>query len=397
MNQFTATRVCLLTPSGRGAVAVVAVAGKQAAAAAGRYFRAANGGALAAQPLARIVYGHWASADGEDLVVCRKTDEQLEIHCHGGSQSSTQIVADLIAAGCELIQADQWLTDQHECQLTAAAHRALAQVTTFRTATILLNQYHGALRLELEGIETELVAGKTTEPQSRLEQLLRYASLGQHLTEPWRVVIAGQPNVGKSSLINALVGYERAIVFDQPGTTRDVVSAITAIEGWPVELSDTAGLRTMDAGVGAVETAGITLARQRLAAADLVVWVLDAVVAAEADCKPWQLAQQQAQTVGVTLDCQLTLLVINKIDLVNLATAEALAQVGTCAVSGAGLQALLAAIAERLVPVVPPPQAAVPFAVEQVAALQAALDAARGNDLQLAITSLRAPYENSNW
>ena len=58
-----------------------------------------------------------------------------------------------------------------------------------------------------------------------------------------RVVLAGWPNVGKSSLINALLGYARAIVHPSPGTTRDVVTASTAIDGWPIELSDTAGLR----------------------------------------------------------------------------------------------------------------------------------------------------------
>ena len=61
--------------------------------------------------------------------------------------------------------------------------------------------------------------------------------------QPWRVVFGGPANVGKSSLINALVGYGRSIVHDLPGTTRDALTAATAIDGWPVELCDTAGLR----------------------------------------------------------------------------------------------------------------------------------------------------------
>ena len=67
-------------------------------------------------------------------------------------------------------------------------------------------------------------------------------------------MLAGRPNVGKSSLTNALLGYTRSIVFDQPGTTRDVVTATTAIDGWPIEFSDTAGLRE---GSEPLEAAGI--------------------------------------------------------------------------------------------------------------------------------------------
>ena len=78
---------------------------------------------------------------------------------------------------------------------------------------------------------------------ARIREWLAWEDFGLHLTRPWNVVLAGRPNVGKSSLINALLGYTRSIVFDQPGTTRDVVTAATAIDGWPIELSDTAGLR----------------------------------------------------------------------------------------------------------------------------------------------------------
>ncbi len=85
-------------------------------------------------------------------------------------------------------------------------------------------------------------------------------------------MLAGRINVGKSSLLNALAGYARAIVHPAPGTTRDAVAITAAIDGWPVELCDTAGLR---AAGDAVERAGIDRARERLAAADLVILVTD--------------------------------------------------------------------------------------------------------------------------
>src|SRR5205823_6640829 len=84
-------------------------------------------------------------------------------------------------------------------------------------------------------------------------------------------------NVGKSSLINALAGYQRSIVAPTPGTTRDVVRVPVALDGWPVELLDTAGLR---GDAPALEAAGIEQAREQAASADLCVWVLDATVPA---------------------------------------------------------------------------------------------------------------------
>ena len=88
-------------------------------------------------------------------------------------------------------------------------------------------------------------------------------------------MIAGKPNVGKSSLINALVGYDRSIVHPAPGTTRDVVAASTAIDGWPATLCDTAGLH---GGGDAIKHNGIALASRRIAEADLVLLVFDASV-----------------------------------------------------------------------------------------------------------------------
>ncbi len=156
------------------------------------------------------------------------------------------------------------------------------------------------------------------------------------------MAVAGPPNVGKSSLVNALAGYQRCIVTPTPGATRDVVTTRLAIDGWPVELADTAGVR--DA-TDALETQGMRMARETTAAADLCLWILDASAA-----PVWPEFQGAVQ------------LVVNKIDRpAAWDPNEATGAVRVSALTGAGLAELCAALSRRLVPDPPPAGAAVPF------------------------------------
>jgi tRNA modification GTPase len=187
-------------------------------------------------------------------------------------------------------------------------------------------------------------------------------------------VLAGRVNVGKSSLLNALAGHQRSIVHHEPGTTRDAVTLATAIDGWPIELCDTAGLRASD---NAVEQAGIERAQQRLAGADLVVLVSD-------QSQPWS-AEDQALVDAWPA----SVLVHNKCDrpagdcpdfcvsdiengAVPFAAKTGLtrpAGLSTSALDGTGVEALLTLIAQRLVADPPPPGAAVPLTPEQLEAI----------------------------
>ena len=244
----------------------------------------------------------------------------------------------------------QWAQRRTDDPIAAAALVALAEARTERTAAILLDQYHGAVRLAMDEIRRDIERGDMPRARERIDVLLARQALGRRLTRPWSVVLAGRTNVGKSSLLNALAGYRRAIVDAAPGTTRDAVAMPTAIDGWPVELCDTAGLRAAEE---PVERAGIDRARQRLAQADLVILVADRSVA-------WS-----AEDSALLAEWPAAVLVHNKCDLPP-APGGRPDGLSTSALHGEGIESLLATIARRLVPDPPPPGAAVPFLSEQV-------------------------------
>ncbi|HEY0981265.1 GTPase [Schlesneria sp.] len=353
-----------LTPGGRGAVATIRVAEGLGPEERGAEFQgidplfeAANGVALSQQPLRKIAFGRWGHSHREDLIVCRVSADLLEIHCHGGDSAVERILKDLEEATYQVVDWQTQLTISDDI-LQAECQETLSRTTTWRTTQIALEQAGGLLRQAFQ----EMVW--TTDEAtllSRLDSLIRWSNFGLHLSNPWNVVLTGRPNVGKSSLINGLLGYERAIVFDQPGTTRDVVTGETAFEGWPVVLADTAGIR-QDA--HALESQGIALAQARLRTADLQIVLLDLSQVPTPD--DFELLRQWPEA----------LVVANKADL-SVQWDEALPEnvLQVSAKRGQGLAELQSEIVKRLVPEVPPTGTAVPLNPRQVAILQQARSA----------------------
>ena len=375
MTDSSRPRVVQLTPPGRGAIATLLVEGPNAAGLVETGFCLAGGRPLGSYPLRQIVFGQFRVGEhpGEHVVVCRRSEESVELHCHGGHVAVARIRDGLIQAGCRAMRWQDWVAEQAPDPIAAGARIALADARTERTAAVLLDQYHGALRRAVQSIEQALGRGDARAAAGQLDALVARADLGRHLVQPWRVILAGSPNVGKSSLINALVGYRRAIVHPTAGTTRDVVAASTAIDGWPLELADTAGIRQAGR---SVERSAIELARRQLGRADLVLLVFDT-------SQPWSEADREL------LESRPDAMVIHsKCDLPAHRDPSRPEGLATSALAGEGIAALIGAIAVRLVPDPPAPGAAVPFTADQIEFLEAAARAVARNDLRSARSAL---------
>jgi tRNA modification GTPase len=175
--------------------------------------------------------------------------------------------------------------------------------------------------------------------------------------------------------MNALAGFERAIVSPQPGTTRDVVTLLTAIDGWPVQLADTAGMRTTQ---DELEMAGVELAQTAHAAADLVIHVRDGN------------EPEVASQLHFNGERRL-IRVHNKVDLLPPdARRRANVDLFTSALTGEGIEALAAAIGAALVPNPPPPKSAVPFTSVQCKALSLARGCVEQHDGTAALAALQS-------
>jgi len=294
--------VALATPPGRSAIAVVRLSGR------GVFDIAAQVvGSFCADPPRRATLGVFRTAAGEAIDHGLFTafpgpesytgEDMVELSCHGGTLIPGRLVAALETAGArpakpgeftrravlngklDLIQAEA-VGDLIDATAPAQGRAALAQMEgglSGRLASLrgrlvdvlALLGYHIDFPEEDDGpVDVAAVGALLAEVRADIEGLLATAPDGERLREGAVVVLAGRPNVGKSSLFNALLGNERAIVTEIPGTTRDAIEAETSFLGWPVRLVDTAGLRER---AGRIEQLGIEVGRRYLAAADLVL------------------------------------------------------------------------------------------------------------------------------
>ncbi len=420
------TIVAAATPGGTSALALIRASGpacrELAAAIFGReperlVSRRANFGRYRAIEDGRVLDDLvWIYTSGPGTATGEDT---LELSCHGNPLIVQLIVADLFRRGCRAAEPGEFSRRAFmngKMELTQAEAVAdLIHARSERALAAAQHQLQGELGRHLEGLiarllgvlarievyidfpEEDLPPENRREVQAELGDVLRGTSrllathrYGDLLRDGLKTVLLGAPNAGKSSLLNALVGHERALVSAEPGTTRDFIEERLQVGPHLLRLIDTAGLNPRP---GEVERLGIAKTAERLAEADLILWVVDYVEAVGNGAHSPTLSPAVAlpEVFARHLTPEKTLVVVNKIDLVAApgvsggdakakAEGERPKRLEVSALHGTGMEALRDAIVELADGLRPEL-----FAEEQIA-----VNARHADALRRAEASLRA-------
>ncbi|MCL6473201.1 MAG: tRNA uridine-5-carboxymethylaminomethyl(34) synthesis GTPase MnmE [Firmicutes bacterium] len=368
------TIAAISTAVGEGAIGIVRLSGERAVEIASKILRQNNKTSLSDRRshsifLASVVDPEDGSLVDEVLVSIMRApntytrEDIVEINCHGGAVALRKTLGLALAAGAriadpgeftkraflngriDLTQAEA-VIDAIRSRTDAALKAAINQLEGGLSRDIgdiaedianVLTQIEAAVDFSDEDIETlpkqhliETLRGAV----NKIDRLVRTAVRGRILKEGVKTAIIGRPNVGKSSLLNALLRRERAIVTPVPGTTRDIIEEMVNVRGIPLILTDTAGIRDSN---DEVERIGIEFSRKAIKAADIIICVLDA--SQEICDEDLALISEIGRDTAV--------LVLNKTDLPQKISRENLqlpgnfkAVVKVSAISGAGVEAL---------------------------------------------------------
>ncbi len=367
----------IATAPGHGGVGIVRLSGDGAVAAASKIFRSAGGKTLETYPDRQLVYGGILDARGEEidrgLAFCARAphsytgEETAELHCHGSPMVLTLVLEALFRGGArqalageftkraflsgklDLSQAEA-VIDLIDAETPAAARLAAHQlggalfrrVEAIYTGLVdLLAHFYAVLDYPDEDIDPfreETIRAALRQGLGQVETLTDSYQRGRILTRGVPCVLAGRPNVGKSSLLNALAGYGRAIVTELPGTTRDTIEERVTLGDVLLRLVDTAGLRPTE---DPVERLGVERSRSALSEAELVLLVLDGSAA---------LTQEDRAVMALVQEAPRCICLLNKSDLPLAVDTEALRAAfpllcPVSAVTGEGFAALGSLIA----------------------------------------------------
>ncbi len=341
-----------MSPSGIG---IVRISGAGAVRTAGKIYRSPGGKKrLEDVPSHTIHYGYIYDGDlmaDEVLVMVMRGprsytgEDTVEINCHGGLLAVRRVLEAVLHAGARMAEPGEFTKraflngriDLSQAEavmdvINAGSEYALDSSLSQLKGSVMrsVRKIRGEILYEIAFIESALddpehislegyperLEEKTAQEKERIERLIRSFSEGKMIREGIRTVIVGKPNAGKSSLMNMLVGEEKAIVTDVAGTTRDVLEEQVMLEGISLRMMDTAGIReTSDL----VEQIGVERARKYAREADLILYVVDASV---------PLDENDREILEIIRDRK-TIVLLNKSDLPQVISPGDLEQMGT--------------------------------------------------------------------
>lgn len=425
------TIAAIATPAGVGALSIVRISGPDVLAVADECFR--GGKRPSEMPSHTVAYGRIVEGNGRvlDRVVLTVMrgprtstgEDTVEISCHGGRLPAARVLDRVLRAGARLAEPGEFTRRAFlNGRVDLVQAEGVLEVIRARTQEGLdaaMRQLSGEVSLEFQRVREQLDECRTQlecaidfaeeaapwsdqEIETRLiavsrdlETILGRARAGRKLQDGALVAIVGRPNVGKSTLFNVLVGEDRVIVSDQPGTTRDVVAEWTSFGGIPVRLVDTAGIRPSPC---AVERAAVDRAREQGTRAELAVLLLDAS----------QVPNGEDRAALAGLESRRLIVVLNKTDLGVSGEVESFVQdrapgvavVRVSALFGRGIEGLRDLVARRITDNVDP-EGGMTASVRQIdiltrtsAALEKGLQALRGDrGIELAATDLAEAIE----
>ena len=360
------------------AIGVLRLSGEAAFAVADKVFRPVNGKKLSECPKRMMVLGTLTDRNGEALDNCLAVtfaaggsytgEDSVEFHCHGSPVVLNEGLQALFAAGAvqagrgeftkraflsgnlDLTQAEA-VVDLIEAETVQAARNAVEQLGGSLRRKIekvyddLLNissQFYAVVDYpdeDIEDLSREEIEGTLSDSETTLRALLATFRRGQVMRQGVPTAIVGRPNVGKSSLLNALLGYDRAIVTDVAGTTRDTIEEKAVVGGVLLRLIDTAGIRETE---DTVERIGVERSRSALTSAQLVLAVVDSSST---------ITAEDIEVLKAAAESEKWILVWSKSDLADGPTSLMLpkapaAEVTVSSVTGAGLEELEKAVAD---------------------------------------------------
>ena len=332
----------IATGNVRSAIGVIRISGEGAVELADAVFRPINGRRMADMPPGRLTYGNLVSCSGEVIDSCMCVvfraphsytgEDSAEFQCHGSPVALSEALQVLFAGGArqalpgeftkraflngkmDLIGAEA-VIDLIDAQTSAQARNASAQMggaVSRRIGQVYSRLLDMASHFDavvdwpdedIEEFELENYERQLTEDRDTLRTLLRTFERGRVMKDGVTCAIAGRPNVGKSSLMNAILGFDRAIVTSEPGTTRDTLEERAVISGVLVRLTDTAGIRDADS---EAERQGVERARAAAGSAMLVIGVFDGSA---------ELEDGDRETLALIRGSERAVAVINKSDL----------------------------------------------------------------------------------